>query len=147
MATVTRSRMVASDPEEVWDVLIDYGAIARWAGFVEHSSMLRSGPVELGSTRRIQVGSTVLLERIVDLDAPTSLEYEIEGLPKLVSSARNRWALAPSPGGGTDVSITTTVTVGPRPPQRLVERVLGRVLSSPIRHDAVRPGRAPGEPT
>ena len=137
---ITRSSSLRFEPAEVWDVLADFGAIATWAGFVEHSSLLWTGPIEVGTTRRIQMGSMVVLERIVDLDAPTTLAYEIEGLPKLVSSVRNRWTVAPSSDGGTDVSIATTVTVGSRPPQRLAERVLGRVLAS--RSDAMLKGLA-----
>lgn len=133
-----RSRILPAEQDAVWDVLADFGRIARWAGFVEHSSRLRSGPLEVGTTRRIQMGSTVVLERIVDLDPPAGLEYEIEGLPKIVSSVRNRWSLAPAAGGSTEASITTTVEVGPRPPQRLAERVLGRVLAS--RSDAMLAG-------
>lgn len=140
MAVVARSRTIPAEPKEVWDVLADFGAIAAWADFVEHSSMLRAGPVEVGATRRIQVGSLVVLERIVDLDPPNALEYELEGLPRIVSSARNRWTLAPAAGNGTDATITTEVTVGPRPPQRAAERVLARVLAS--RSDAMLDGLA-----
>ena len=136
-ATTTRSTSMRFGAEQIWDVLADFGGIATWAGFVEHSSMLQAGPVEVGAARRIQMGSMVVLERIVDVDALTTLEYEIEGLPKAVSLVRNRWTLAPA-SGGTEVSIATTVRIGARPPQRLAERVLGRVLAS--RSDAMLAG-------
>lgn len=128
MATVTRSSRIPADPAAVWDVLADYGSISRWVDFVEHSSLLRSGPLEVGTTRRIQAGRMVLLERLVDVEPPTALEYEIEGLPKRISSVRNRWTVEPR-DSGSEVSIATTVSIGPRPPQQLAERVVSRVLA------------------
>lgn len=139
MATVTRARSIPTKAQAVWDVLADFSAISQWAGFVDHSSMLHGGPLEVGSTRRIQAGRLVVLERLIELDPPTSLEYEIEGLPERISSVRNRWQLT-SAGDTTTASITTTVTIGPRPPQQLAERVVGRVLAS--RSDAMLAGLA-----
>ena len=138
MATVTRSTTVPHDAPRVWDVLADFGAIADWTGFVEHSSLLRGEPLALGTTRRVQAGSVVVLERITRLEAPEVLEYEIDGLPKAVRAAGNRWELVSTAGAGTTVSITTSVTIGSRPPQRLAERVVGRVLAS--RSDAMLAG-------
>ncbi len=140
MATVTRTRSIPTNAQAVWDVLADFSTISQWAGFVDHSSMLQGGPLEVGSTRRIQAGRLVVLERLIEFDPPTSLEYEIEGLPERISSVRNRWHLR-STGDTTTASITTTVTIGPRPPQQLAERVVGRVLAS--RSDAMLAGLAP----
>ncbi len=129
MTTVSRGAVIPADPEAVWDVLADFGSIAKWAGFVEHSSLLRSGPLEPGLTRRVQMGRMVVLERLVDVDAPRALEYAIEGLLERVSSVRNRWTVDPDGTGLARVEIATSVTIGPRPPQQLAERVLGRVLA------------------
>lgn len=129
MATADRSATIRVDQGAVWGMLSDFGAIARWTSFVEHSSLVRSGPMEPGLTRRIQMGRMVVLERLVDVDVPHALEYEIEGLPERISSVRNRWVIEDEGPDSSTVSVTTTVTIGPRPPQRLAELVLARILA------------------
>lgn len=138
MATAERTAIIPAGQGVVWGVLSDFGAIARWASFVEHSSLVRSGPVKSGLTRRVQMGRMVVLERLVDVEAPHSLEYDIEGLPERISSVRNRWTIEDEGPDSSSVSVTTAVTIGPRPPQRLAERVLARVLAR--RSDAMLAG-------
>jgi hypothetical protein len=41
----------------------------------------------------------------------------------------NRWTLAAGAGDSTAVTLTSTVDIGPRPPQKLAERVLCRFLA------------------
>jgi hypothetical protein len=140
MASVTRTRRILATAPAVWMVLADFASISDWADFVDHSSALRGGPLDTGSTRRIQTGRTVVLERVTEVDPPRCLAYEIEGLPERISSVQNRWSLDPAGPDATDVSVTTTVAVGPRPPQRLIERVLGRMLAG--RSEAMLAGLA-----
>lgn len=139
MASVTRTRTIGTKRQAVWDALADFGALSRWADFVDHSSMLRGGPLAVGSTRRVQAGRLVLLERVLVVEAPAVLEYAIEGLPQRIAEVRNRWDLDDA-GDATDVSITTTITIGPRPPHQAAERVVGRVLAR--RSDAMLAGLA-----
>ncbi len=130
MTETVRTRTIAVKAQVVWDVLADYGAISSWATNVDHSCLLRSGgegPV--GTTRRIQAGRNTVVERIVEHDAPRALGYDIEGLPKRLKTVRNRWTLVPDSDTSTVVTLTTTVEIGPRPPQQLGERVVGRVLA------------------
>lgn len=129
MATVTRTAAMPVEADAVWEVLADFGAIVTWADFVEHSTLLRAGPIEPGLTRRVQMGRTVVLERVIDVDAPNAIQYAIEGLPERISSVQNRWTIDADGACGSRVSIATTVAIGPRPPQQLAERVLGRVLA------------------
>lgn len=131
VVTVTRARTMACAPEHVWAALADFGAISAWAPAVDHSCLLRAtGDGDgVGSVRRIQMGRTTLLERVVTWDEPETLAYEIEGLPPVVRSARNQWRLQPA-GGGTVVTLTSSVDCGPRPPQRLVARIVARRMAS-----------------
>ncbi len=131
MTDVVRSRTIARPPQEVWDALADFGAIASWAPRVDHSSLLRSGPdgAAVGAERRVQVGRSTLLERIVTSDEPDALAYDIEGLPPVVKGARNAWRLVPDGAGSTAVTLTSTVDCGPRPPQKLVARLVGRRMA------------------
>ena len=134
MTDITRTRTIATKAQVIWDVLADFGAISGWADNVDHSCILEHG-AEAGSggavgvTRRIQAGRNTVVERIVEHDAPTTLAYDIEGLPSRLRTVRNRWTLAPHDDGATVVSLTTTIEIGPRPPQRLAERIVCRFFA------------------
>lgn len=128
MAVVTKRRRIAATPGEIWEVLADYGALATWAPRVDHSSLTTEQHEGPGTTRRVQAGRTVLLEEVVDWEPAVTLAYRIDGLPGRIRHAENRWRLEPVQGG-TDVSLTSTVDAGPRPPQKLVAAVAARVLA------------------
>jgi carbon monoxide dehydrogenase subunit G len=121
-AIVSRAATVSAPPATVWEVLADFGAIARWVPEVDHSCVLHGGSPGPGTVRRVQVGRTTLLETVTAWSPPEHLGYEITGLPPAVRRVRNDWNLRPT-GAGTEVTITTTVDAGPRPPQRLIARL------------------------
>lgn len=131
MADIQRTRIIAARVQEVWDVLADFGAIVSWADNVDHSCILTSGPggAPVGTTRRVQVNRDTLVERIIEFDPPRALAYDIEGLPRLLRRVTNRWTLVASTGDSTVVTLTSTVEIGPRPPQKLAERVVCRVVA------------------
>jgi uncharacterized protein YndB with AHSA1/START domain len=131
VADIQRTRIIAARVQEVWDVLADFGAIVSWAGNVDHSCILTSGPggAPVGTTRRVQVNRDTLVERIVEFDPPRALAYDIEGLPRLLRRVTNRWTLAASSADSSVVSLTSTVEIGPRPPQNLAEHVACRVVA------------------
>ncbi|MFP5322868.1 MAG: SRPBCC family protein [Acidimicrobiia bacterium] len=127
-AVVRRTATAAVAPEAVWAVLADFGGLARWAPDVDHACLLHDGELAPGQVRRVQVGRTTLLE-VVDVAEPgRRLGYRIEGLPPVLRSVRNEWVLEPA-AVGTAISLTTTVDAGPRPPQRLVARLVARRLA------------------
>lgn len=128
MADIDRTRTIAAAPKQIWDVLADFGAIGSWAGNVDHSCILVAGPQPVGTTRRIQVGREVLVERVVEFDPPHALAYDIEGLPKRLRKVTNRWTLRPV-GRSSVVTLTSTVEIGSRPDQQLAERIVCRVLA------------------
>jgi uncharacterized protein YndB with AHSA1/START domain len=132
-AEVSRSRTVGRPAERVWDVLADFAAIARWAPNVDHSSLLRAGDDEpasgVGLVRRVQVGRTTLLEQVVEWDEPTTLAYDIRGLPAVVVWAGNRWRVDPAGEQAGVVTLTSGADCGPRPPQLLIARVVARRLA------------------
>jgi hypothetical protein len=79
---------------------------------VDHSSVLHhgaDGPV--GTSRRVQIGRNTLVETITDYLAPTTLAYDIEGMPSRLGRLNNRWTLQ-SAGQDTVVALTGTVTGG-----------------------------------
>lgn len=145
MITIERRLDVPHPPQEVWDRLADFEAISAWADNVDHSCLLHPGgegwPVGVGATRRVQVGRRTLVERVVVWDEPQRLAYQIEGLPPVVTSLQNEWRLqsvaAVEGGAGeggasaqhTRVTLATTVDCGPRPPQKLVARLIARRMA------------------
>ena len=129
MAHVVRTRRIGRPVAEVWDVLADFGAIATWAPSVDHSSLLGDAadrPDHLGLVRRVQLGRQTLLERVVVWDEPTDLAYAITGLPKVVRSLTNAWHLHAEGHAATTATLTSTIDCGPRPPQQLIARLVGR---------------------
>ncbi|CAN5621765.1 SRPBCC family protein [soil metagenome] len=131
MASISRARTFAADPQKIWDVLADFGAISTWAARVDHSCLLGPAPDEgsIGVARRLQVGRNTLIERIVEFEAPHRLAYDIEGLPRAAGRLRNHWELRAMAPGLTAVTLTSTVDIGSSPPARLAERVVCRVAA------------------
>jgi uncharacterized protein YndB with AHSA1/START domain len=131
VADIQRTRVIAARAQDVWEVLADFGAISSWAGNVDHSCILSSGAggAVLGTTRRVQVHRDTLVERIIEFDPPHALAYDIEGLPRLLRRVSNRWTLGAGTGDASVLTLTSTVEVGPRPHQRLAERMLCRALA------------------
>lgn len=128
MTEVVRNRIVNATAGQIWEVLSDYGAISAWAPNVSHSSLTTEMVDGVGATRRVQVGRNALLEEIVDWQPELTLSYDIKGLPKIVRSVNNRWTLNDR-GDVTEVTLTSNVEVGNRPPQKLVARIVARQLA------------------
>jgi uncharacterized protein YndB with AHSA1/START domain len=124
---VTRSTTIDAPVEQVWAALAAFDEISTWADDVDHSSWLTDATEGVGSARRVQVGRTVLVERITAWDPPTALAYALEGLPPVVGGATNRWDLR-SYGGPTAVTLTSVVDPGAKPAGRLVAPLLARRL-------------------
>jgi carbon monoxide dehydrogenase subunit G len=127
-ASVRRSRQLAAPPDAVWSVLARFGDLARWAPGVDHACLLHDGELAPGIVRRVQVGRMVLLETVDDVEPARRLGYRIDGLAPVLRRVRNDWELRPA-GGGTEASVTTTVDAGPRPPQRLIARLVAARLA------------------
>ena len=127
MAEIARSRTIAAEPKEVWDVLADFGSISSWADNIDHSCILNHASVSVGTTRRVQIGRNTLVDRITEFDPTWALAYDVEGLPKRLRRFNNRWTLRRIQGGDTVVTLTSTVEIGPHALQKLAERTVCRV--------------------
>jgi carbon monoxide dehydrogenase subunit G len=129
VAHISRSRSISKQPQAIWDVLADFGSLSSWADGVEHSCILNHGPDgPVGTTRRVQVRRDALVESITEFDAPTTLAYDIEGLPGRLRRVANRWTLRPA-GAATVVTVTSSVEIGRGPLAGLAERIVGRVMA------------------
>ncbi|HEY5662986.1 MAG TPA: SRPBCC family protein [Ilumatobacter sp.] len=129
MTAVVKTRVVASPSERVWDVLAAFERIAEWAPEVDHSSLLTEHGSGVGAVRRVQLGRMVLTETVRTWQAGSGLSYTIAGLPPVVRSVVNTWQLEPA-SDGTLVVLTTEIDAGPRPPQLLIARAVGRRLGA-----------------
>jgi uncharacterized protein YndB with AHSA1/START domain len=131
VADIQRTRTIAARPQEIWDILADFGSLSSWADNADHSCILFSGPdgSAIGTARRVQIKRDTVVERIVEFDPPHALAYDIEGLPGRLRRVTNRWTLAARAGDSTAVTLTSTVEIGPRPPQELAERIVCRFVA------------------
>tara|TARA_B110000014_G_scaffold149674_1_gene104362 strand:- start:86 stop:535 length:450 start_codon:yes stop_codon:yes gene_type:complete len=129
VTTVERSRLVEAAPTEVWKVLSKFETISSWAPNVEHSCFLAEETSGVGTTRRVQVGRSALIETVVEWEEPRTLSYSLKGLPPVIRSVTNTWRLEPTEDG-TKVRLTTDIDAGPRPPQKLIARIVGRRLGA-----------------
>ncbi len=124
-AVVSRTGTVRAAAPEVWEVLADFGALARWVPDVDHSCLLHGGAPGPGTVRRVQIGRSTLLEAVTAWSPREHLAYDITGLPPALRHVTTDWRLR-SVDGSTEVTVTTTVDAGPRPPQQLVARLVAR---------------------
>ena len=130
VTVISRDTTISAPPQAIWAVLADFGALSSWADEVDHSCILNHGPdgALQGTTRRVQVGRNVLVERITEADQPNTLGYDIEGLPRRLRHVANRWTLRPV-GTATVVTVTSTVDIGTNPLARAAERIVGRAMT------------------
>ena len=134
MITVERSRTIPAHLTRVWDVLADFDHLAVWAANADHTCWLddeRPDGEMIGRARRVQAGRVVLVETITVWEPPVRLAYDLGGLPPVVKSAVNEWRLSvdPSDPDRTSATLATHVDCGPRPPQQLLARIVGRRLA------------------
>ena len=128
MSETVRTAVVAADADAVWAVLGDFGAISKWAPNVDHSCLMSEQTEGVGTVRRVQVGRSSLVERVVEWTPGLALAYSIEGLPPVIRTVVNTWSLMEM-GSGTRVSLTSQVNAGPRPPQQLIARIAAQRLA------------------
>lgn len=132
MVQLSEETTIAQPPDEVWRVLANFAGISQWAPNVDHSCLMAEQGEGIGTVRRIQSGRATVLERVVQWEPARCMAYEIEGLPPVVRSVTNEWRLSRD-GDDTRVTLTSTIDTGPRPPQQVMAKVVGRVLTKASR--------------
>lgn len=128
MAAIVEVMTTQQPASALWAVLADFATISRWAPNVDHSCLTTATASGVGTTRRIQAGRNTVLETVTEWEPEQCLAYSITGLPPVVRSVTNTWRLADL-GGSTKVTLTSSIDAGPRPPQQVVARVVGRALA------------------
>ncbi len=132
MVEIVESQTVGSPASVVWATLADFDAISQWAPNVDHSCSITHLASGVGATRRIQTGRTTVRETVTGWEPERMLSYEIVGLPPVIRSVTNTWRLEDR-GERTEVTLTSQVDAGPRPPQQLIARIAGRALGKASR--------------
>ena len=133
MTTITRDRRIAARPAEVWNVLADFDAIVDWVDDIDHSCLTTETATGVGAARRVQLGSTAVVERIERWEPRHALGYEIVGLPPMVGTVTNTWVLTPL-DDGTLVRLTTRIDSSRRPLAVAIGRAVGRRLAATSEH-------------
>ena len=130
VAYLSRSRTITAPPQAIWDVLADFGSLSSWVDDVDHSCILTHGVdgTASGTTRRVQVGRNVLVERISEFDPTVALAYHVEGLPSRLRTVVNRWTLRAA-GTSTEVTVTSTVEIGAGPRAGAAEWAVCRTMA------------------
>ncbi len=113
----------------MWAVLADFAAISGWAPNVDHSCLMTEQTEGVGTVRRIQTGRTTIVETVEVWEPGVAMSYRITGLPPVIKSVTNTWRLGAS-GDSTMVLLTTDIDTGPRPPQQVIAKVVGRRLAA-----------------
>ncbi|MEM8705352.1 MAG: SRPBCC family protein [Actinomycetota bacterium] len=126
---VVKTGRSSAGPDAVWAVISDYFQLHTWASAIDHCSAMTATPIGPEASRRVVVGSAVLIENVVEWEPTEVMAYEIVGLPPVVSSVQNRWVLTPY-GSGTTVELTASVTPGPRPPMAVAAKAVARRIGS-----------------
>ena len=128
MIELTQSRELTSSPQEIWAVLSDFAAISRWASNVDHACLMSEQTSGRGMVRRIQSSRNVVIETVTTWQPEKTLAYTIEGLPPVIKSLTNTWTLKKITQG-TKVTLITRIDAGPRPPQILIAKAVGKKMS------------------
>lgn len=136
MVEIVEARSLGVPASVVWAELADFDGISRWAPNVDHSCLTTSTADGVGATRRIQTGRNTVLETVTDWEPELRLAYSVTGLPPVIRSVTNTWRLAGrdgTTGGTTEVTLTSSIDTGPRPPQQVVAQIVGRALAKASR--------------
>jgi len=130
MVEVAEQITVLRSVQDVWAVLTAFGEISVWASSINDSSFTTDQRDGAGTMRRIQVGRKTYVETVVEWQPQVRLGYRVEGLPSIMKSFTNTWELAGAGRGNvTTVTLTSRFDTGTRPPQRLIGRLLGRLVA------------------
>jgi uncharacterized protein YndB with AHSA1/START domain len=117
---------IARAPEHVFAFMIDPAKLSVWQD-AEHVQQLSDGPVRAG-TRFREVHKTmgrrrVELTEVVECDPGRVFHIRVvEGPP-----VDGRWELAPTPGGGTRLTLTPFAHLGGR--MRIANRALEQITA------------------
>ncbi len=123
----TKAICIDAEASDIWATLASFESIREWAPNVDHAALLNELSEGLGMSRRIQQGSTVVIETVTVWDPPQCLEYRIDGLPTRIGTVTNRWEIAIHEGH-CSVGLTASAGGDAKGPAKLAGRAVAVAL-------------------
>lgn len=106
MSIVTYTKTIETPIGEVWDVLDDFGGVARWHYNAASSSLLSPNNQGLGATRKVQMNNgTEVVERVVAYEEGVCTRAEVIEHDLPLHSAFLTFRLQERSKSSTDVTI------------------------------------------
>jgi len=122
MSEFTESIQISAQPEVVWAALADIGNISEWNPGVKHSEQTSTGEVNVGATRRCDLGGRNYLdEEVVVFEPHRNMTIRITDTNLPFKSADIRFTLR-ADGGNTIVTVS--------PNYELKFGAIGRILDA-----------------
>ena len=129
MISVERTGLIAAPIDAVWAVLADFASISSWAPNVDHSCLMSEQTEGVGTVRRIQTDRYDDGRDGRELGAGSDAGVPDHRTATGHQVVTNTWRLGAS-GDSTMVRLTTDIDAGPRPPQQIIAKVVGRRLAA-----------------
>ena len=108
MSKLTKEVTINAPKEKVWEVLADFGGVARWAPTINHAVTTSEASSGVGCERECDVaGFGKVKERIVEWEEGNYYTYEIDGVGPM-KYVRTTWSVT-AVGGGSVVTLSINV--------------------------------------
>lgn len=125
---VEKSAFIAHPPEAVWEVLADFGSVAKWAPRMK-DSRITSGQINGVGTRRVMrhVWGFRIVETVTSWDQGVGFSYRLDQAPAPLRGVVETWRVEPE-ADGTRVRTCVSYATGWAGFGRLLDRCLVRFL-------------------
>ena len=126
MSKLTEQIRIKAPAEKVWEVLADFGGVAKWNPAVAHSVAITDANRGVGCERQCEVpGFGGLKERVTEWEEGRRLSYDLEGGAGPMKSLRGEFSVSPA-GHITEVRMTMDFRVKFGPVGALMDRFIVR---------------------
>ena len=81
MPNVTKKIRINAPKEKVWEVLSDFGGVAKWAPQINHAVTTTTANSGVGCERQCDVaGFSTVQERVIEWEEGSNYTYEVYGV-------------------------------------------------------------------
>lgn len=107
MRNLTERVDIQASEDAVWEVLNDFGGVARWAPYLRSASLVGDRERGVGSRRVMRhFWGFRLEESVVEWEDHAGYTFEVRIVPYPITDVRESWSLA---GGNPHVTVTSRV--------------------------------------